>query len=103
MVYIRPTSSQIDLWPSFGLELDWDILFNNSKKSERFQSPSSELSSLGASYDLSAHGLNGPLAVSFNPHLTNTSIHTLFNETWKSLGIPPNLEFNAGDLRGFGV
>lgn len=103
MTYLRPSSSQINIWPSLGVDLDWDTLFSNSKKSEHFQRPSSELSSLGASYNLSAHGLNGPLAVSFHPHLTTGNLHDTFNQTWKNLGIPPNLEFNSGELRGFGA
>lgn len=103
MTYIRPSTSQIDLWPSLGLELNWNKLFSFSKKSEHFQTPSPELSSLGASYHAPAHGFHGPLAVSFNPHLATGNLHNTFNETWKKLGIPPNLEFDSGELRGFGV
>ena len=103
MTYIRPASSQVDLWPSLGLELDWAKIFAFSKKGEHFQPPSSTLTAVGASYDSSAHGFNGPLATCFSPNLITSDIHDIFNATFKTLGIPPRKEFNGGDLRGFGI
>jgi choline dehydrogenase-like flavoprotein len=103
MTYIRPASSQIDLWPSLGLEMDWNKLFAFSKKGEHFQLPSSALTALGASYQSSAHGFRGPLTTCISPHMTPSDIHDVFNTTFKKLGIPPRHEFNGGELRGFGV
>lgn len=103
MTYMRPSSSQIDLWPSLGLELDWNTLFAFSKKGEHFQVPASNLTALGASYQSSAHGFSGPLSTCITPHMTPGDIHDVFNTTFKTLGIPPRPEFDAGELRGFGV
>jgi choline dehydrogenase-like flavoprotein len=103
MTYIRPASSQMDLWPSLGLELDWKKLFACSKKGEHFQPPSAALTALGASYDPSDHGYKGPLATCISPHILGGDIHNVFNTTFKKLGIPPRHEFNGGDLRGFGI
>ena len=103
MTYIRPASSQIDLWPSLGLELDWEKLFTFSKKGEHFQPPSPALTALGASYESSAHGFDGPLTTCISPHMTSGNLHDIFNTTFKELGIPPRREFNDGELRGFGV
>ena len=103
MTYIRPASSQLDLWPSLGLELDWAKLFAFSKKGEHFQPPSPALTALGAAYDPSAHGFNGPLATCHTPNLITSDIHDIFNTTFKKLGIPPRHEFNGGRLRGFGI
>ena len=103
MTYMRPTSSQMNLWPSLGLELDWTKLFNFSKKGEHFQPPSSALTALGASYDSPAHGFHGPLTTCITPHAEPGEIHNIFNTTFKKLGIPPRHEFNGGELRGFGV
>ena len=103
MTYIRPASSQIDLWPSLGLEIDWQILFNSSKYSESFQPPSAYLQSLGACYETRDHGFDGPLSTCISPHMTSGDIHQIFNTTFQSIGIPPRCEFNGGELRGFGV
>lgn len=103
MTYMRATSSQIDLWPSLGLELDWNTLLNYSKKGEQFTAPAANLTALGAGYDASDHGYNGPLSTCISPYMTATDIHDTFNTTFKSLGIFPRHEFNGGDLLGFGV
>lgn len=103
MTYIRPSSSQIDLWPSLGLELDWNKLFAFSKKGEHFQIPSPALTALGASYQSSAHGFSGPLTTCISPHMTTGDIHDVFNSTFKQLGIPPRHDFDGGELRGFGI
>lgn len=102
---MRPASSQMDLWPSLGLELDWSTLFAFSKRSEHFQPPSPNLTaSIGASYEESAHGFHGPLSTCITPHATRPgAIHNVFNETFQKLGVPPRPEFNGGELRGFGV
>lgn len=103
MTYIRPTSSQMNLWPSLGLDINWNKLFTFSKKGEHFQPPSPALTAFGASYESSAHGFSGPLTTCISPHMTTGDIHDVFNTTFKNLGIPSRLEFNGGDLRGFGV
>jgi len=43
MTYIRPASSQMNLWPSLGLEMDWNLLLSFGKKGEHFQPPSPAL------------------------------------------------------------
>jgi choline dehydrogenase-like flavoprotein len=106
MTYIRPSSSQIDLLSQLGnTGWDWNTLFNASKASESFQPPSSALTALGAAYNASDHGFTGPLAVSFNPHLTYSpaNTHEILNETWAALGLDWNEDVNGGDLRGFTV
>lgn len=103
MTYMRAASSQIDLWPSLGLELDWNTLFNYSKKGEHFQAPAPNLTALGAAYDTFAHGFDGPVKTCHAPHMTATDIHETFNTTFKALGIPPRYEFDGGDLRGYGI
>ncbi|KAL9114928.1 MAG: hypothetical protein Q9227_001171 [Pyrenula ochraceoflavens] len=103
MTYIRPASSQIDLWSSLGLDLNWEKLFAFAKKGEQFQVPSPALTALGASYEASAHGFTGPLSTCNSPYIITGDIHEVFNSTFQSLGIPPRHEFNGGELRGFGV
>lgn len=103
MTYMRPARDQIDLWPSLGLEIDWDILFNNSKKGEHFQIPSQRLVDLGAEYESSAHGFNGPLSTCISPHITTTDLNDIFTESMQAVGIPHRAEFNGGDLRGAGI
>ncbi|KEF51057.1 uncharacterized protein A1O9_12873 [Exophiala aquamarina CBS 119918] len=103
MTYIRPASSQIDLWPSLGLDLGWKEYFASAKKSEHFQIPSTNLTTIGAAYQESAHGFTGPLSTCYSPHISTGDIHEIFNDTFKALGIPPIHDFNDGDLRGFGV
>ena len=100
---MRPSSSQMNLWPSYGLEINWDILFNSSKKGEAFQPPSSELTAIGACYETEDHGFDGPLATCVSPHMITGEIHDIFNSTWKALGIPPRCDINGGDLHGFAV
>lgn len=103
MTYIRPASSQIDLWPSLGLELDWEKLLASGKNGESFQVPSPALTALGASFQPSAHGFTGPLSTCISPHATLGDIHDVFNSTFQKLGIPPRPEFCGGELRGFGL
>lgn len=100
---MRPSSSQMELWPSYGLDINWDVLFNNSKKGETFQPPSSDLTALGACYEASDHGFNGPLSTCISPHMVSGDIHEIFNSTFKELGLPPRCDLNGGDLRGFAV
>lgn len=103
MTYIRPASSQINLWPSLGLEIDWDVLFNSSTKGEHCQPPSSTLSNLGACYESSDHGFDGPLATCISPHMASDDTHQIFNNSFETMGVPPRCDFNGGELRGFGV
>ena len=103
MTYIRPASSQFNLWPYLGLELDWHKLFEYGKMGEHFQKPSPALTELGASFEQYAHGFEGPLSTCISPHMTTGDIHEILNRTFQSLGIPPRHEFCGGELRGFGV
>lgn len=103
MTYIRPASSQIDLWPSLGLELDWDKYFAAGKKGEHFQVPSPALTALGANFENSSHGFTGPLQTCISPHMITGDFHDILNSTFKSMGIPPRPDFDGGELRGFGV
>lgn len=100
---MRPTSSQVNLWPSYGLEIDWNVLFNASKSGEAFQAPSHKLAALGACYEEGSHGFDGPLATCVSPHMGRSDLHTIFNSTFKALGISPQCELNGGELRGFAV
>lgn len=100
---MRPASSQIDLWPSLGLEIDWDILFNFSRKGELFRPPSANLTAIGACYEQSDHGFSGPLTTCIAPHAIQGDLHDILNTTFKEVGIPPRCEFNGGDLVGFGI
>lgn len=100
---MRPSSSQIDLWPSLGLEIDWDILFNSSKSGEDFHPPDAALTAIGACYNESDHGFGGPLATCIAPHAPTSDIHNVFNTSLQQVGISPRCEFNGGELIGFGV
>ncbi|KAI0121331.1 hypothetical protein BJ170DRAFT_644518 [Xylariales sp. AK1849] len=102
MTFIRPASSQIDLWPSFGLDLDWNTLFAYGKKSERFTIPPPNIQALGGRYVAANHGFDGLLDTCISQHLPSSDIHTVFNDTMKNLGIPPIADFDGGELRGFG-
>ena len=100
---MRPTNSQMDLWPSYGLEMNWNTVFNGSKAGEAFQPPSSKLTAMGACYEPSNHGFNGPLATCVSPHMVTGDVHDIFNATFKALGIPPRCDLNGGELRGFAM
>lgn len=100
---MRPSSSQMNLWPSYGLEMDWNTLFNSSKKGEAFQPPSSQLTAMGACYETSSHGFDGPLSTCISPHMIRGDVHEIFNSTFQALGIPPICDLNGGDLLGFAV
>ncbi|KAK6076685.1 glucose oxidase [Seiridium cupressi] len=102
MTFIRPASSQIDLWPSLGLDLDWNTLFANGKKSERFTIPPPNIQALGGRYVAANHGFDGILDTCISQHMPSSDIHTVFNDTMKNLGIPPITDFDGGELRGFG-
>ncbi|KAI0146259.1 hypothetical protein GGR57DRAFT_479318 [Xylariaceae sp. FL1272] len=102
MTYLRPSSSQMDLWPSLGLEIDWNILFNYSTRGEQYQIPSQATLDLGAGYEPLAHGYHGPVKTCLNPNISTSNIHDIFNQTFQALGTPPRAEFNDGELRGFG-
>ncbi|KAI9713259.1 MAG: hypothetical protein M1820_001246 [Bogoriella megaspora] len=92
-----------DLWPSLGLELDWNKIFTYSKQSENFHAPPPNLTALGASYEADDHGFSGLLSTCFSNHITPGDTHEIFNTTMKKFGIQPRHEFNGGDLNGFGV
>lgn len=100
---MRPASSQIDLWPSLGLDLNWTTYLAAGKKGEIFTPPSPAQVTLGAGYNSSVHGFTGPLTTCISPHMTTGDIHNIFNDTFKALGIPPRDDFDGGELRGFGV
>ncbi|KAI1118175.1 hypothetical protein F5Y14DRAFT_401329 [Nemania sp. NC0429] len=102
MTYMRPSSSQINTWPSLGLEIDWNLLFNYSARGEHFQLPSQALIELGAGYEPLAHGYDGPVKTCISPNISTSDLHDILNSTFRALGIPPRHEFNHGDLRGFG-
>ena len=103
MTYMRASDSQLNVWPSLGLELDWEIVFNYSKKGEDFTPPSARLRALGADYVPFDHGESGPLTTCISPHITATNIHNTFNSSWKAMGVEPRYEFDGGDLLGFGI
>ncbi|KAI1361571.1 hypothetical protein F5Y08DRAFT_330730 [Xylaria arbuscula] len=102
MTYMRPSSSQMDAWPSLGLEIDWNLLFNYSARGEHFQPPSRALIELGAGYEPLAHGYDGPVKTCISPNISTSNLHDILNSTFRALGTPPRHEFNDGDLRGFG-
>lgn len=104
MTYMRAQKAQVDAWESLGNSgWNWESLFPYYKGSETFEPPTVEQQNLGAAYDPSAHGNNGPVAVSFNPSLLDGDTHLLLNKTWDALGIPWNADANTGDIRGFTV
>lgn len=100
---MRPASSQIDLWPSLGLDIDWSLLLTAGKGGEHFTFPTTAQTELGAGYEAQDHGFAGPLTTCISPHMTTGDIHEVFNTTFKALGVPPRDEFCGGELRGFGV
>ncbi|KAI1174485.1 hypothetical protein F4777DRAFT_381833 [Nemania sp. FL0916] len=102
MTYTRPASSQINIWPSLGLEINWDLLFKYSTRGEHFQVPSQALIDLGAGYEPLAHGYSGPVKDCISPNISTSNLHDALNATFRALGVPARHEFNHGDLRGFG-
>ncbi|KAG8162981.1 hypothetical protein KVR01_007459 [Diaporthe batatas] len=102
MTHIRPASSQMDLWPSLGLDLDWNKLFAYGKKYERYTIPPPSIQALGGRYVAAYHGFDGPLDTCISKHMSSSDIHTVFNDTMKNVGIPPIADFDGGELRGFG-
>lgn len=104
MTYMRAQKAQVDAWQSMGNSgWNWESLLPHYKGSEMFELPTTKQKVLGADYDPSAHGDNGPVTVSFNPSLLNGDTHSLLNRTWSALGVPWNADANAGDVRGFTI
>jgi choline dehydrogenase-like flavoprotein len=102
MTWVRGEQAQVDSWGTIGNEgWSWDELFPYYKKSEDFTIPSPPQLAAGASYDPADHGEGGPLKVGYPYDLQNGSLHDSVETAWKSLGIPPILDANGGDVRGF--
>ena len=104
MTYTRTENVQVDSWEALGNEgWNWESLFPYYLKSQHFQPPTAEQAALGASYDPSAVGLEGPVKVGWTPGFSNSSISHTFNSTFQNLGIPWVADEGTGEMRGYNV
>lgn len=101
MSYTRAQNVQIDTWELVGNDgWNWDSLLPYYKKSEGFEVPTQDQTSHGADYYLSYHGENGPLKVGWPTLMTNSSVLSVLDETFKQLGVPYNRDVNGGNMVG---
>lgn len=104
MTYTRTEDVQIDSWETLGNEgWNWDDLFPYYLKSEDFQPPSAAQAALGASYDPSAVGFDGPVKVGWTSGFSNSTLSHTFNTTFQNIGIPWVADEGTGAMRGYNV
>jgi choline dehydrogenase-like flavoprotein len=102
MTYLRAESVQIDAWEELGNEeWSWEDLLPFYLKSESFQSPTEEQSANGATFEHSAHGYEGPVAVGWSKYLTGQNVFSILRQTSEALGYPFNEDPNDGTMAGF--
>lgn len=104
MTYTRTEDAQIDSWEALGNDgWNWDDLFPYYLKSQDFQPPSPAQAEVGASYDPSAVGYDGPVKVGWTPGFSNSSLSHTFNTTFQNIGIPWAPDAGTGAMRGYNV
>ncbi|KAL4926371.1 GMC family oxidoreductase [Aspergillus undulatus] len=102
MAFDRGSPGDYDLWGELIGDgtWGWDGLLSYFKKSETFTPPTeAQQSEHGISFDLGAHGSNGPIQSSFPPFIVTTG--RTFFEGLRQLGIPIQLDGSANALGGF--
>ncbi|KAG9967372.1 putative glucose oxidase, partial [Aureobasidium melanogenum] len=104
MVYLRPTSDEVDSWSSLGNPgLTWDSLLPYYKKSEHLQLPTDPRALAETSYVASVNGFVGPVKVGWGNDLNPGEFGQAVNTTWQSLGFPLNIDLNTGNTTGLGL
>lgn len=104
MVYLRPTSDEVDSWSSLGnLGLTWDSLLPYYKKSEHLQLPTDPRALADTSFEASVHGFVGPVKVGWGNDLDPGAFGQAVNTSWQSLGFPWNIDPNTGNTTGLGL
>ncbi|CEH15493.1 Glucose dehydrogenase/choline dehydrogenase/mandelonitrile lyase (GMC oxidoreductase family) [Ceraceosorus bombacis] len=92
----RPPQSQVD---AFGQDLStgwsWETLLPYMKKAEKFNPPSDDLKALGADWDPSAHGTDGPVAVGFPSTLYRGEIINRYSEAITNTVGTPHIQDNS--------
>ncbi|KAK6006911.1 hypothetical protein QM012_005919 [Aureobasidium pullulans] len=91
MVYLRPTSEEVDSWSSLGNPgLTWDSLLPYYKKSEHLQLPTDPRALADTSYEADVHGFVGPVKVGWGNDLDPGQFGQAVNTTWHGslLGFP---------------
>ncbi|KAL9086349.1 MAG: hypothetical protein Q9165_007135 [Trypethelium subeluteriae] len=102
--YIRAEVAQIDAWEKIGnAGWNWSSLWPYYKKSEHIQPPTPSQAAHGITYEPSAHGIDGPLAVGWSIHDAPANTTAIIAQTWNKLGYPTLQDDNTGNLRGFYV
>ncbi|KAJ5662148.1 uncharacterized protein N7477_009764 [Penicillium maclennaniae] len=101
MSYTRAQKVQIDNWEQVGNKgWTWDSLLPYYKKSEAFEVPTPDQIAHGADYYINYHGENGPLKVGWPNMMTNSSMLSILDETFQTLGLPYNRDVNGGNMVG---
>lgn len=100
---MRAESGQVDAWQSLGNNITWDSLLPYYKRSEGFQTPTQEQRAMGADYDPSYHGFEGPLSVSWPNEMVGDNFSSILNATFDSINLPWNGDANSGQMRGFNI
>ncbi|KAH9826918.1 GMC oxidoreductase [Teratosphaeria destructans] len=105
LAYARAQVDQIDAWEALGNEgWNWQSLFPYFKKSEGFQIPDADRTAGGhLTWDVGAHGLEGPLKTGWADSQANTSLPVILNSTMQNLGLEWNADLNSGYMNGFSV
>ncbi|KAL4925455.1 GMC family oxidoreductase [Aspergillus undulatus] len=104
MSYTRAEDVQIDNWELVGNKgWNWKSLMPYYKKSEGFQVPTEDQIAHGANYNANYHGQHGPLKVGWPTSMTNSSVFSVLNETFESLGVHYNRDSEGGKMVGFTV
>lgn len=104
MVYLRPTSGEVDSWSLLGNPgLTWDSLLPYYKKSEHLQLPTDSRALADTSYDPSVHGFIGPVKVGWGNDLNPGAFGRAVNASWQSLGFSWNIDPNTGNTKGLGL
>ena len=101
MVYLRPSTEEIDSWSALGNPgLSWTALLPYYKRSEQLQTPTSPQLANDAYFDPAVHGLAGPVKVGWCSCLNSSGFGSAMNASWQSFGLPWNADPNTGHNAG---
>lgn len=103
MAYTRAENVQIDAWQAIGNNgWTWESLFPYYLKAENLTIPTVSEVELGATYNPAYHSESGLLDVAFTK-MVNSTLLSLLNGTFQSLGVPWSEDVNGGKMRGLSV
>lgn len=102
MVYLRPSSAEIDSWAALGnTNWSWEILEPYYKKSEHLQIPTESQAEEGATYVADANGFTGPVDIGWWYGLnTSNAFAKALNTSWSTKGLKWNQDPNTGNPQG---